>query len=115
MNHHMENDTQKRRRLLLQETRRLYEEHQSNPAIHPRYRASYHHIYKENETTNKSSLKIRILLSIVCFVCYLLVDYGNIVTAHFDDSLIHEMISSQMQLYKISEVLNHYEQTGTFR
>lgn len=112
---HMDSETSRRRKKLLEETRRLYQEQNKNPAIHPRYQALHKSLYDQEYTPQNNSLKLRILLSILCFVCYMILDYGNIGIAHFDSNIIHENIRYQMQLYEISEVLNNYEQTGTFR
>ena len=97
-------DSEARRRQLLYETRNLYRDEKSTFAVHPRYRAAYQSLYPDEEIP-KSSLKFRIILSILCFVCYMAVYYGNIEIAHFDTDMIRQQISSQMQLYEISEVL----------
>lgn len=99
------NEAEARRRQLLEETRNLYRDDNIPPAVHPRYRAAHTSLYPDKEELPKSSLKIRIILSILCFVCYIAVDYGNIEIVHFDSDLIREQISSEMQLYEISEVL----------
>lgn len=108
-------DSEARRKQLLYETRNLYRDDGRIPAVHPRYRAAHSSLYPDGESVPKSSLKLRILFSIVCFICYLAVDYGKIAIAHLDSTMIHEQIARQMQLNEISEVLNNYEKTGTFR
>ena len=99
------NDSEARRRQLLYETRNLYKDRNSEYAVHPRYRISNVDSNKSVGEVPKSSLKIRIILSVICFVCYIMVNYGNIEIAHFDSEIVHQEISRQMQFYKISEVL----------
>lgn len=99
------NDSEARRKQLLYETRNLYKDEATTPIIHPRYRASYASVSSNDDDFPKSSLKLRIILSILCFVCYMAVEYGNIEIAHFDGEIIREQIGSEMQLYEISEVL----------
>ena len=42
------NDSEMRRRELLRQTRRLYDDKREIPAVHPRYGRIYHDLYENN-------------------------------------------------------------------
>ena len=42
------NDSEMRRRELLRQTRRLYDDKREIPAVHPRYGRIYHNLYENN-------------------------------------------------------------------
>ena len=79
MNH--EFDSESRRRELLRQTRRLYGNDFSVPAVHPRYRAAYHSLYgQEEENTmpqSESSFFFRLVLSIFLFLCFIYVEQNE--------------------------------------
>lgn len=66
-------ETEKRRIELLQQTRRTYSEKYTPPAVHPRYQALYHSLYK-NETEEKatSSFMGRLVIAILLFGVFFL-------------------------------------------
>ena len=61
-------ETEKRRTELLQQTRRIYSERYAPPAVHPRYRAAYQSLYKdEPEEKQVSSFAVRLVIAIILF------------------------------------------------
>ena len=49
------NESEKRRKKLLEETRSLYSDWRTPPAVHPRYRAAYRRLYPGEETEEGSA------------------------------------------------------------
>jgi len=87
------NQTEKRRQKLLQHTRNLYNDKRGVPAVHPRYRASYNQIYREqtNEYTG-SSAGFRSILCIVVFVAYIVLKNNSSIYPGFNDLQVLEII-----------------------
>ena len=68
------NDSEARRRELLRQTRKLYDEKREIPAIHPRYGRIYQDLYKDNEKPEGSSggsfyIRLAIGHSLFCLLC----------------------------------------------
>ena len=73
-------DVEKRRLQLLQETKKAYSERNTPPAIHPRYQSSYYSLYgkEKNEISEKrSTLWIRVIISVLIFALCYVVDYSK--------------------------------------
>lgn len=102
------NESEARRRQLLNETRNLYRDDGMIPAVHPRYRFAHNSLYPEDEELPKSSLKLRIVLSICLFLCYVALDYKQTTIAHIDSAVIRQQISYQLQPEDISGVLQNF-------
>ncbi|MGN1267519.1 MAG: hypothetical protein ACI4UH_06240 [Dorea sp.] len=64
------NDAQKRRKLLLEQMRNVYDERRTPPAIHPRYGLNYRKYYEEPEEIVSGTLGIRAFICILLFVCF---------------------------------------------
>ena len=61
-------ETEKRRTELLEQTRQLYTEQYSPPAIHPRYRSVYQSLYKNDVKANRrSTFAIRLFVAVLIF------------------------------------------------
>ena len=58
-------ETEKRRRELLEQTRRLYSDKYIPPAIHPRYQSAYQSLYKTQNYEKKSGFGKTLLLIIL--------------------------------------------------
>lgn len=64
------NETERRRKQLLEETRRKYVDSRTPPAVHPRYEAIYSDLYEENSTRNDGFFFSHGYCgAVVCFVC----------------------------------------------
>ena len=65
------NDSELRRRELLRQTRKLYDENQEVPAVHPRYANIYRSLYdgEEEHVPSGGSFYIRLAVGILCFIC----------------------------------------------
>ena len=68
-------ETEKRRIALLQETRKMYSEKNTPPAIHPRYQSAYQSIYKNDEFSRgekeSGSFVVRTVVAILLFCMFL--------------------------------------------
>ena len=71
------NETEKRRKLLLEQTRNLYQDDKFNPAVHPRYKASYDQLYLQEPSKDKGTFGIRCMVCIFIFVTYIMMGTNN--------------------------------------
>ena len=78
------NESDARRRELLRQTRRLYHETgRSTPVIHPRY-GNLTTSVTEDDAAEDHSFLFRLGLSILCFACFVWMDYGKIEVAEVE-------------------------------
>ena len=98
-------ESEKRRRDLLRQTRKLYDENTSLPAVHPRYGNLIHELYdKEGQEEPHSSFFFRAALGILCFVCYVCIDTNKIEVAEVGSEQIVNQIEKQMKVEALEEV-----------
>lgn len=88
------NDSELRRKELLKQTRRLYNDRQEIPAVHPRYGNIYKNLYEKNscDTGREGSFLFRLLFSILLFVCFIYIDRVNTGIDHLNSTVITEQI-----------------------
>ncbi len=99
------NDSEMRRRELLRQTRRLYDEKQELPAVHPRYGNIYHSLYDgDDEVPSGGSFYIRLVIGILCFVCFVYMDQSKVSVAEVSSSTIVEQIEKDMDTDTIKAV-----------
>ena len=101
------NNSEERRRELLRQTRKLYDERRDIPAVHPRYGRIYHDLYKDNEKPEPSSggtFYIRLAIGILCFVCFVYMDQSKTKVADVDSRTIVNEIEKNMDAETIKEV-----------
>lgn len=78
------------RERLLQSARNNYFQNDI-PAVHPRYGAIYHNLY--NQTSEpKSSLGIRVIISLILFLLFMALEQGYLTDAPFTPTQIIEQI-----------------------
>lgn len=103
------NESEIRRRELLKQTRRLYNDKNEIPAIHPRYGRIYHNLYadehinSEQNTAGGSSFYIRLVLGILCFVFYIYLDQSRAEIAQVNSSVIAEQIGQNTDMETVIE------------
>ncbi|WP_122642838.1 hypothetical protein [Luxibacter massiliensis] len=98
------NESEERRRQLLRQTRMLYDEDRT-PAVHPRYGHIYHDLYgNDNTQPSQNSFFFRLSIGILCFICYVWMDYGKIDVANVSSSQIVNQIEKQMNLEELKAV-----------
>lgn len=100
------NDSEMRRRELLRQTRKLYDEKQEIPAVHPRYGNIYHSLYEsgEEQAPSGGSFYIRLVIGILCFICFVYMDQSKTSVAEVDSAAIVNQIEKDMDAETIKEV-----------
>ncbi|HIZ81336.1 MAG TPA: hypothetical protein H9722_04485 [Candidatus Mediterraneibacter pullistercoris] len=100
------NDSEMRRRELLKQTRKLYEDGRELPAVHPRYGRIYHDLYKENPQDQEPSggtFYIRLVIGILCFVCFVYMDQSKAEIAEVNSTAIVNQIEKEVDADAIIE------------
>lgn len=83
------NETEKRRRQLLEETRRRYGDMRVIPAVHPRYRGIYSELYRDEEAPEKmGGFGIRLMCAVLLFAGFIAIDSGRVTVARVDSKRI---------------------------
>ena len=101
------NDSEMRRRELLRQTRKLYDDRREIPAVHPRYGNIYHSLYdseEEEQTSCGNSFYIRLVIGILCFVCFVYMDQSKVSVAEVDSTAIVHQIEKNVDADTIKEV-----------
>lgn len=98
------NESEIRRRELLKQTRRLYNDRNEIPAVHPRYGRIYHNLYgdehtsAEQNTSAGSSFYVRLVIGILCFVFYVYLDQSRAEIAQVNSSVIADQIGQNTDM-----------------
>lgn len=84
------NETEKRRKQLLEETRRRYSESGIFPAVHPRYGSVYANLYanEDEEYRMSRSLGFRFIIAIMLFSVFIAMDEQKVQIADVDSKRI---------------------------
>ena len=98
------NDSEARRRELLQRTRKLYDDGRSVPAIHPRYGNLYRELYEEESPYPENTFFYRLTLGILCFICFVWMESSETKIANVSSMQIVTQIEKQMTLEEVQEV-----------
>ena len=96
------NESEKRRKMLLEQTRERYSDKYAPPAVHPRYRAAYRLIYGgEEEEVNAGSLGIRTFFCLLLFTLFVAMDYKDEEVFHMGSEEIVETISEDLDVKEV--------------
>lgn len=101
------NDSEMRRRELLQQTKRLYDERRDIPAVHPRYGRIYHDLYPKEEGQKEQtggSFYFRLVIGILCFICFVYMDQSNAGVAEVNSTSIVNEIEKDIDMNTVMEV-----------
>lgn len=103
----MENSiSEKRRRELLSQARRLYSDSYPPPAVHPRYHSVYHKLYEEQEEKEPGTLALRFFLSFMLFAAFVMMDYRGMEVASVSSGQIKEAVEEPASLQDVlAEIL----------
>lgn len=96
------NETEKRRRELLSQTRRLYSEYNPAPAVHPRYRNAYNSIYKEkDEETPPGTFGVRVIICCFLFIGFVMMDHYNITVADVSSTQVIDAVQEGVDIQAV--------------
>lgn len=102
------NDSEMRRRELLRQTRKMYGERRDIPAVHPRYGRIYQELYgnekTQDEQTAGGSFYLRLVIGILCFICFVYMDQSQAKVAEVDSAVITNQIEKDMDVEAVKEV-----------
>ena len=104
------NDSEMRRRELLQQTRRLYDDRRDIPAVHPRYGRIYHNLYDDPDGQKEQtggSFYLRLVIGILCFICFVYMDQSNAGVAEVNSTSIVNQIEKDLDMDTVMEVWNN--------
>ena len=91
------NESEARRRELLRQTRKLYQDSSEIPAVHPRYGRIYHDLYgagssDEDAGTGSGSFFVRLVISILCLVCFVFMEQNRTEVAEVSsDEIVNQI------------------------
>lgn len=99
------NDTEKRRRELLEQTRSLYSDKKKVPVVHPRYGATYRFLYDDQgdmkEDTKGGTFGIRLFLCGLVFAAFLTIDKQDQKIFHMSSDEITEKITQDLDIREV--------------
>lgn len=99
------NESEERRRELLRQTRKLYDDN-CIPAIHPRYGNLYRELYQENsEQTQSGSFIFRLTLALLFFICYVWIDYAQVPVLNVNSDQIVTQIEKTIETSQFDHFL----------
>lgn len=91
------NQSEKRRKELLESTRALYRDGRIPPAIHPRYGNIYSDLYGE-EAAPAGSFGLRVVLCCILFAAFVMMDYKDVEIAQVSSQMVIQTIESDSGL-----------------
>ena len=92
-------DVEERRQKLLRETRRIYSDKNSPPAVHPRYQSAYRTLYETDgdELSNtRGTFLIRIVIAVLLFAVVAVMDVRNETIGTVDSGSIISYIQQSL-------------------
>ena len=92
------NQTEKRRKILLEETRNLYSTNTTDYPIHPRYGSTIFN-NKEKEYDRPKTFMTRLFICILLFALYLSMDYSQNMLFNINSNQIKKIVSSDYKEY----------------
>lgn len=95
------NDSEIRRRKLLEQTRELYHDRRGVPAVHPRYKSAYSQIYEDETAVQTGTFGIRLFICILLFACFVSFDKNNTEFREVNSSRIVEEISGDLDIAEV--------------
>lgn len=95
------NNAEKRRKQLLNQTRGLYSDNKTWPAVHPRYGAVYSQLYGNDDEGVQSTFGVRMVLCILLFAMFMAMNYKDVKIANVDSRKITNAIEQQVDLQEV--------------
>lgn len=95
------NDSERRRRELLEQTRQRYSDRFTPPAVHPRYSSSYNRLYGEEGAGSESTFGARVFLCLLLFVAFVTMDMKKQEVFHVDSQRIVNEITTDLDVAEV--------------
>lgn len=95
------NDSEKRRRQLLEETRSLYNDRNSPPAVHPRYKFAYARLYEDEEEMAPGTFGLRLFLCFMLFAAFVAMDNNGITVKSVSSDRIVQEITTDLDVAEV--------------
>lgn len=95
------NDSERRRRELLEQTRQLYSDRFSPPAIHPRYSGSYNRLYGEEGEESSGTFGARVFLCLLLFAAFVTMDMKKQEIFHVNSERIVKEITTDLDVAEV--------------
>lgn len=100
------NESERRRRQLLDKTRRMYSDRRELPAVHPRFGATYGRLYEE-EDVQTGTFGVRLFLCLLLFAAFVTMDKQEYQVFQMDSEAIVEEIGANLDMKEtVREVWN---------
>lgn len=95
------NDSEKRRRELLEQTRQRYSDYWTPPAVHPRYSGSYNRLYGREGEESAGTFGARVFLCLLLFAAFVTMDMKKQEVFHMDSDRIVKEITTNLDVAKV--------------
>ena len=95
------NDSEKRRRQLLEETRSLYSDRNSPPAVHPRYKFAYSGLYWSEDEMAPGTFGLRLFLCFMLFAAFVAMDNNGITVKSVSSDRIVQEITTDLDVAEV--------------
>jgi len=97
------NQTEKRRKELLENAQTAYRDRGVIPAVHPRYRASYTSLYNDDEEALflSGTLGLRLFICALLFALFVAIDYKEASILNVDSKRITEEIGCDLNIQEV--------------
>ena len=95
------NNSEKRRKELLNQTRSMYSDQRQIPAVHPRYKAIYSDLYGQGDEKMPETIGIRLMICVLLFAVFVAMDYRGVKVADVSSSQIVNQIEYQPDIEEV--------------
>lgn len=95
------NESEKRRRELLEQTRERYSDYWNPPAVHPRYRSSYNQLYGGDSPESASTFGARAFLCLMLFAAFVTMDMKNQEILHVSSDRIVKEVTTDLNVAEV--------------
>ena len=72
--------------------RNLYQDHNTNPVVHPRYKAAYQQVYSRGGSEHKGTFGIRCMVCVLIFITYMMIEINRKDVFGMDDLQVKQKI-----------------------
>ena len=99
------NDSERRRKELLELTRQRYSDSTASPAVHPRYHAVYEDLYGTEDELPGGTLGIRTFFCILLLAVFLSMEHNHNEIWNVSSENVVEAVTNDMDIQESLEIL----------